>query len=60
MLLVEITDTGMCVMNELLLRLHSYEKAWLDVLTPTEQQAFIELMGKVQVRFQQLQRSFKP
>ena len=57
--MVEITDTGMHVMNELLLRLHAYEKAWLDVLTP-EQQAFIELMGKVQARFQQLQRSFKP
>ena len=57
---VEITDTGMRIMNELLLRLHVAEKEWLDVLTPAEQQTFIELMGRVQARFQQLQRSFKP
>ena len=60
MLLVEITDTGMRIMNELLLRLHAHEKEWFNVLTRDEQQAFIELMGKVQARFQQLQHSFKP
>lgn len=60
MLLVEITDTGTRVMNELLRRLHAYEQGWLDVLTPAEQQLFIELMGKVQARFQQLRRSFTP
>ncbi len=60
MLLVEITDTGMRIMNELLLRLHVFEKEWFDVLTPDQQRVFIELMGKVQARFQQLQRSFKP
>ncbi len=60
MLLVEITDTGTRVMNELLLRLHAAEKEWLDVLTPAEQHTFIELMGRVQARFQQLQNSFKP
>jgi DNA-binding MarR family transcriptional regulator len=58
-LLIEITDTGMRVMNELLLRLHTAEQEWFDVLTPQEQQTFIELMGRVQARFQQLQRSFK-
>jgi hypothetical protein len=47
-------------MNELLLRLHAAEKEWLDVLTPAEQHTFIELMGRVQARFQQLQSSFKP
>jgi DNA-binding MarR family transcriptional regulator len=60
MLLVQITDSGTRIMNELLLRLHAAEKEWLDVLTPAEQRTFIELMGKVQARFQQLQRSFKP
>ena len=60
MLLVEITDTGMRVMNELLQRLHAFEKEWFDVLSPDQQQAFIELMGKVQARFQQLQRGFRP
>jgi len=60
MLLVEITDAGLRVMNELLLRLHTAEREWLDVLTPTEQQTFIDLMGRVQARFQQLQRNFKP
>ena len=60
MLLVEITDTGTRVMNELLLRLHAAEKKWLDVLTPAEQRTFIELMGRVQARFQQLQSSFEP
>ena len=48
------------VMNELLQRLHDFEKEWFDVLNPDQQQAFIELMGKVRARFQQLQRSFKP
>jgi hypothetical protein len=43
-----------------LLRLHAAEKEWLDVLTPAEQHTFIELMGRVQARFQQLQRCFKP
>ncbi len=60
MLLVEITDSGTRVMNELLLRLHVYEKEWLNVLTPEEQKAFIEFMGRVQARFQQLQRIFRP
>jgi DNA-binding MarR family transcriptional regulator len=60
MLLVEITDTGTRMMNELLQRLHAAEKEWLDVLTPAEQHTFIELMGRVQARFQQLQNSFKP
>ena len=60
MLLVEITDIGMRIMNELLLRLHAAEKGWLDVLTPAEQHTFIELMGRVQARFQQLQHTFKP
>lgn len=60
MLLVEITDTGIRIMNDLLLRLHTAEKEWLDVLTPAEQHTFIELMGRVQERFRQLQRSFKP
>jgi DNA-binding MarR family transcriptional regulator len=60
MLLVEITDTGTRVMNELLQRLHAAEREWLDVLTPAEQHTFVELMGRVQARFQQLQRSFKP
>src|SRR5437763_51053 len=60
MLLVEITDTGIRVMNELLLRLHAYEKDWFDVLTSDEQQTFIELMGKVQARFQDLKHTFKP
>ena len=60
MLLVEITDTGTRIMSELLLRLHTAEKDWLDVLSPAEQHTFIELMGRVQARFQQLQRSFKP
>jgi len=60
MLLVEITDTGTRIMNELLLRLHAAEKDWLDVLTPAEQHIFIELIGRVQARFQQLQLSFKP
>lgn len=60
MLLVEITDSGRRVMDELLLRLHTSEQSWLDVLTPEEQQLFIELMGKVQTRFQQLQRDFTP
>src|SRR5207244_6670030 len=45
MLLVEITDIGGRVMNELLLRLHAFEKEWFDVLTPDEQHSFIELMG---------------
>ena len=60
MLLVEITDTGTRIMNELLVRLHAAEKRWLDVLTPAEQHIFIELMGRVQARFRQLQKSFKP
>jgi DNA-binding MarR family transcriptional regulator len=60
MLLVEITDTGTRVMNELLVRLHACEREWFDMLTPQEQQTFIELMGRVQARFQQLQHSFKP
>ena len=60
MLLVEITDAGTRIMNELLLRLHTAEKEWLDVLTPAEQHIFIELMGRVQARFQQLRRTFKP
>jgi DNA-binding MarR family transcriptional regulator len=60
MLLVQITDTGSRIMNELLLRLHTAEKEWLDVLTPAEQHLFIELMGRVQARFQQLQRTFAP
>ncbi len=60
MLLVDITDTGIRVMNELLVRLHAAEREWFDVLTQEEQQTFIELMGRVQARFQQLQRSFKP
>lgn len=60
MLLVEITEHGKRVMNELLQRLHASEKQWLDVLTPAEQHLFIELMGRVQARFQQLQRSFTP
>jgi DNA-binding MarR family transcriptional regulator len=60
MMLVEITDTGTRIMNELLQRLHTAEREWLDVLTPAEQHTFIELMGKVQARFHQLQRSFKP
>jgi len=59
MLLVEITDTGTRVMNELLVRLHACEREWFDMLTPQEQQTFIELMGRVQARFQQLQHSFK-
>jgi DNA-binding MarR family transcriptional regulator len=60
MLLVEITGSGMRVMNELLVRLHASEREWFDVLTPPEQQTFIEMMGKVQARFQHLQHSFKP
>jgi DNA-binding MarR family transcriptional regulator len=60
MLLVEITDTGTRIMNDLLQRLHTAEREWLDVLTPAEQHTFIELMGRVQARFQQLQTSFKP
>jgi DNA-binding MarR family transcriptional regulator len=60
MLLIEITDTGTRVMNELLVRLHAAEREWFDVLTPQEQQTFIDLMGRVQARFQQLQHSFKP
>ena len=36
------------------------ERQWFDVLTPQEQQTFIELMGKVQARFQQLQHSRQP
>jgi DNA-binding MarR family transcriptional regulator len=59
-LLVEITESGTGAMNELLLRLHADEKEWFDVLTPDEQQTFIELMGRVQARFQQLQRRFDP
>src|SRR5438874_6624534 len=59
MLLVEITDLGTRVMNELLQRLHAAEKDWFEVLTPEEQQIFIDLMGRVQARFQQLQRTFK-
>jgi len=47
-------------MNELLVRLHASERQWFDVLTPPEQQTFIELMGRVQARFRQLQHSFKP
>ena len=47
-------------MNELLVRLHASERQWFDVLTPQEQQMFIELMGRVQARFQQLQHGFKP
>jgi len=60
MLLVEITDTGTRIMNELLVRLHASEREWFDMLTQAEQQTFIELMGRVQARFQQLQHSFKP
>jgi DNA-binding MarR family transcriptional regulator len=60
MLLVEITDSGTRIMSELLLRLHTAEKEWLDVLSPAEQNLFIELMGRVQTRFQQLNTSFKP
>src|SRR5258708_26240355 len=60
MLLVEITDSGMRVMNELLVRLHASERQWFEVLTPQEQQTFIELMVRVQARFRQLQHSFKP
>jgi len=60
MLLVEITDTGTRIMNELLVRLHASEKEWFDMLTQAEQQTFIELMGRVQARFQQLQHSVKP
>jgi DNA-binding MarR family transcriptional regulator len=59
MVLVEITDTGTRAMNELLVRLHASEREWFDMLTPREQQTFIELMGRVQARFQQLQHSFK-
>ena len=60
MLLVEITDTGTRVMNELLVRLHASEREWFDVLTPQEQQTFVDLMGRVQARFQQLQHRLKP
>ena len=60
MLLVEITDTGTRVMNELLVRLHASEREWFDVLTPKEQETFIELMGRVQARFQQLKHRFRP
>ncbi|MDE3076415.1 MAG: MarR family transcriptional regulator, partial [Chloroflexota bacterium] len=60
MQLVEMTDAGLSLMNDLLARLHVYEKEWLDALTPEEQERFVELMGKVQARFQQLQRSFMP
>ena len=60
MLLVEITDTGARIMGELLVRLHASEREWFDMLTHAEQQTFIELMGRVQARFRQLQHSFKP
>jgi hypothetical protein len=42
----------------LLARLHASEREWFDMLTQAEQQTFIELMGRVQARFQQLQHRF--
>ena len=48
------------VKGEKLVRVHASEREWFDMLTQAEQQTFIELMGRVQARFQQLQHSFKP
>ena len=60
MLLVEITEEGQRRMNELLPRLHRLEPVWFDVLSAEEQETVVQLLGKVQARFQELRRTFHP
>ncbi len=53
MLLVEITDEGRRVADEVRVPIHRAEKIWMEVLSPKEQEKLIQLLWRVQDRLQE-------
>jgi DNA-binding MarR family transcriptional regulator len=52
MLLVEITDEGRRVADEMREQIHRMEKKWFEVLSREEQEQFIQFMWRIQDRLE--------